>query len=105
MCERWKDYRKFIADMGRRPSKNYSIDRIDNNLGYGPENCRWATSKQQAKNRRTTLSIEYNGRKQSIAEWARELGLPFNTLRNRIIRKRWPIDKIFASTKRPGQRS
>lgn len=53
ICDRWRDsFEAFLADMGKKPSSRHSIDRIDNERGYEPGNCRWATSKQQARNRR-----------------------------------------------------
>lgn len=57
-CDEWADFMSFIKDMGLKPGKDYSLDRINNDLGYFPENCRWATSLQQNNNRRGALSLD-----------------------------------------------
>jgi hypothetical protein len=85
ICNRWlNSYDNFLADMGRRPSEKYSLDRVDNDKGYSPENCRWATKKEQSRNRRVNHLITHNGRTQTIAAWAEELGVPDTTLHSRL---------------------
>ena len=61
VCERWNDFRMFLADMGERPSKQHSIDRIDPAGDYEPGNCRWATQTEQIRSRRNTIMVELNG--------------------------------------------
>jgi len=75
VCERWKSFSAFLEDMGRRPSPLHSIDRIDNNGNYEPENCRWATRSEQQKNKRTTRRWLHNGKAGTLSEWAEHLGI------------------------------
>jgi len=77
VCDRWiNSFENFLNDMGCRPSKNYSIERIDVNGNYEPDNCRWATTLEQANNTRYSVRLTYKGRTQTLSEWARELGVP-----------------------------
>lgn len=91
---RWEDFEAFLADMGERP-KGHTLDRIDNDGPYSPSNCRWATGKTQGNNRRNNRFITYQGRTQTIAEWAREVGLSRNMLYNRIVLYNWPVDRAM----------
>ncbi len=85
VCDRWiNSFENFYADMGNRPSKNHSIERGDNDLGYNPENCYWGTTEQQSRNKRNNHWIEYNGRKMIIGDWARELNIVGSTIRRRL---------------------
>ena len=95
VCERWKSFEAFYADMGPRPSSDHSIERIDNDAGYSPDNCRWDTRKAQARNRRTSRLLTFNGRTQCIADWADEVGMNPATLRNRIARCGWTVERAL----------
>ena len=80
VCKRWDSFKSFMEDMGPRPSKAHSIDRIDNNGHYEPGNCRWATKKEQARNRRSSKFLEHGGVSKTAAEWAELAGVSQSTL-------------------------
>lgn len=89
VCDRWLTFSNFFADMGEKP-KGCSIERIDNDKGYNPSNCKWATPKEQASNRRNTRLIEFNGTKKTISEWGRTMHLSRATLTKRLSAG-WPV--------------
>lgn len=95
VCDRWKKFENFYADMGEPPSKNHSIDRINPYGNYEPTNVRWATDVEQQRNRRMALVYEFNGERRHLKEWADILQVPYETLRNRIKHLGWSIDKAF----------
>lgn len=94
VCERWNLFENFIEDMGRKPSAEMQIDRIDNDGPYSPENCRWATPKQQANNRRIYNGLELNGRTYSRSEIGRMIGLSPSGVCKRI-KAGMSIDEIM----------
>lgn len=99
VCDRWKDFAVFITDMGRRP-KNYQIDRIDNDKGYSPDNCRWVPSRINLSNKRNNHKVEYQDQTLTVAEWSRVLGIHERTLFNRLGRG-WPVDRAFTEKPEP----
>lgn len=105
VCERWRRFENFYADMGDCPP-GLSIERIDNDGPYSPENCRWATKSEQASNRRSNHIVEYQGRAMSVRDWASELGLIYGTLLNRLRRGR-PLEEALSAKLDPrgGQQS
>jgi len=91
VCDEWKDFRKFIEDMGDCPKDKESIDRIDNNGDYTPENCRWADRSEQNNNKNSNVFITHNGETLTITEWAKRLGTNDCTIRGRI-RRGWKVE-------------
>lgn len=87
VCQRWLDsFNNFLSDMGPRPSDKKSVDRIDNNKGYSPDNCRWADCLQQSRNRSCSVFLTHNGEKKSIEEWASITGIRRPTIWSRLSR-------------------
>ena len=96
-CERWKDFSNFLHDMGPCPD-GYTLDRINPNANYEPNNCRWASRKEQSRNRRSNHFITYNGETHCLAEWAEIKGISRERLKNRI-KRNWPLDKALGDNK------
>lgn len=105
VCDRWRDsFWDYVADMGLPPSKDASVDRIDNEKDYSPENCRWATKKEQTINRRRTKMITFNGETLCIADWERKLGYSQGSLKGRIARGMTPEQAVAVPKSRRGIR-
>jgi hypothetical protein len=102
VCDRWKEkpngFSNFIADMGPRPTK-YTLDRIDNNQGYKPENCCWASKKDQQRNRRVTIKVVIEGREYIAAELAEIVGMKTDTI---VVRAQLglTLEQVLNPTKR-----
>jgi hypothetical protein len=84
VCERWNDFNNFLADMGPRPCSRHTIERIDNNGNYEPGNCRWATMKEQNRNRRNTLMVKFRGSQMPLIEACELAGNDYNRVHHRI---------------------
>lgn len=101
VCTRWANsFQNFLDDMGTAPSKSHSIDRINNELGYSKENCRWATPSEQVRNRRISVRIEFNGLKLLLPEWADIVKIKYRVLYARY-RRNWAAEKILTTPYKP----
>jgi len=102
VCDSWNNrdgFKNFLKDMGFKPTKTHSLDRIDNNGNYCPENCRWATVEEQSCNKRNTIIITIDGVSRSLLEWAKIKGMSRKTISNRI-RLNWEVEDLFIPLKR-----
>lgn len=100
VCARWlgsDGFANFLADMGTRPTARHTIERRDNDRGYSPDNCYWATRKAQRRNQRRGLRlITFNGEALILRDWSDRLGIPYLTLFQRL-KRGWPIDKTMTT--------
>lgn len=96
VCDEWLNYENFINDMGRRPSKDYSLERKDNNLGYSKANCKWATRTEQMANLHTTVKLEYKGESVPVSVLAKCHGIRSNVILLRL-KAGWDIEKILTT--------
>lgn len=103
VCERWRKFENFLADMGERPA-GFTLDRINNDGNYEPGNCRWATMREQGNNRSTNLHFEYRGKTYTLAELARETGVSKDILRHRLVRTSgWTVEGAVSTPSTPPQ--
>lgn len=86
VCLRWRrSFASFLFDMGARPSSAHTLERKNNDGGYKPSNCRWATQQEQANNRRNNLRITFDGETLTLAEWSRKTGIKSDTISMRLM--------------------
>lgn len=97
VCEEWKDYITFSTWAREHGyADNLTIERIDVNGNYCPENCKWIEPGKQARNRRTTHYVTYNGREMSLAEACEIAGLPYKQVFERIVKRKWPVEDALS---------
>lgn len=91
VCERWQNsFELFVLDIGEKPSKEHSIDRINNDKGYSPDNCKWATKTEQAHNRRSNKMITFRGETLNVKQWCTRLGIDAGFVYQRL-KKGWDV--------------
>lgn len=98
VAKQWDDFAQFFADMGTRPTALHTIDRIDNDKSYGPDNCRWATMKEQSVNKSSNTRITLEGVTQTASQWAEQLGTCDETIRARLKRGWSAAAALFCPT-------
>jgi hypothetical protein len=97
ICKKWIDsFDCFLSDMGKKPTVNHTLDRIDNTGNYEPSNCRWATRKEQNNNQSTNILYNYNGNMVTIPVLADLVGINKGTLRSRLVKYKWDFNDAIS---------
>jgi hypothetical protein len=92
ICDRWKSFQNFFSDMGPKPTTQHTIERKNNDLGYEPDNCVWATMEEQRQNRRNAVFVFYEGERIRLRDLVEKLGLPYPQVYGRL-RGGWSIEQ------------
>ena len=94
VCADWNSFEAFRADMGECPGREFTVERVDNHVGYQPDNCRWATKAEQSRNRSICVPLTHNGVTKNATDWAHEIGISPNALLMRL-RLGWTTERAL----------
>lgn len=100
VCERWQEFAAFLEDMGTKP-KGYSIERLDIDKGYEPDNCTWIPKGEQSRNKSTSRRITANGQTMLLVDWAAQTGIHEATISSRIDKLGWTSEKAVTTPVKP----
>ena len=95
VCQEWQTFESFYEWAVKGYRAGLTIERIDNRKGYSPDNCKWVTPQEQSNNTRRNRFIAYNGQTKTMAQWAKEYHINYNTLNSRINTLKWDIEKAL----------
>jgi hypothetical protein len=99
VCAAWKRFDTFLLDMGRKPSPEYSIERLENSKGYCKNNCVWADSKTQSRNTRTNRFLTFKGDTLTVVDWSERMGIKRGTLYRRLYLG-WSVEQALSKPTR-----
>lgn len=97
VCEKWLKFEGFIADMGFRPDISLSLERLDNLKNYEKSNCKWATSKEQSRNKRSNIWLTYKGETKLMSDWALILKVHPRTIHLRLNKLKWSVERALST--------
>jgi len=97
VCDKWKDINQFITDMEFTYRKGLQIERTDNNKGYSPDNCKWATQTEQARNKSSNIKLSHDGKTLCLSEWSQITGLSYGTLWERVKILGWNTERALTT--------
>lgn len=98
VCERWKSFANFLADMGERPS-GCSIERLNNDGPYEPSNCKWSTAAEQSRNKSNNVFLEWRGERRCLSDWVGHNGLTRSAIKARLARG-WTVERTLETPMR-----
>jgi hypothetical protein len=99
VCLEWHSFPNFVKDMGEKPFNGAQIERINNNHGYSKQNCKWASRKENQRNMRSSRFLKYKGETKLLIEWAEQYNINYSTLRKRIDRNQWSVERAIEKHK------